>query len=107
MSQFNPQPKDQPIRSQKLRDAAKDCPHCMSCKQPNDGTVVGCHAPAKLHRGGGMGYKGHDLLAYCCKDCHDVIDNRTLGASSKSRDEIWLDAFYWSTVWLIQSGVLK
>lgn len=100
-------PKNPPIRSQKLRLAAKDAPRCFSCGKPNDGTVVGCHPPDKLGKGGGMGYKGHDLLAYCCRSCHDIIDNRALGTSSKERDELWLDAFYHSTVWLIQAGVLK
>jgi len=106
MSGFNPQPKERPIRSAKLREAAKDAPECFSCHRPNDGTVVGCHPPNKLGKGGGMGYKGHDLVAYCCRECHDQIDSRVPALSSKSRDEVWLDAFYWSTVWLIQSGRL-
>ena len=100
-------PKNPPFRMDKLRQAAKDAPRCFACGNPNDGTVVGCHPPAKLGKGGGMGYKGHDLLAYCCQSCHDIIDNRTLGPSLLHRDVIWLDAFYWSTVWLIQEGVLK
>lgn len=100
-------PKDHQIRSQKLRDAAKDAPECFSCHQPNNGTVVGCHPPNKLGKGGGMGYKAHDLLAYCCHSCHAMIDGRDPFLSGKSKEEMWLDAFYWSTVWLIQSGRLK
>ena len=99
-------PKNPPLRSQKLRDAAKDAPECFSCHQPNDGTVVGCH-PNGHRYGKGIGQKGHDCVAYCCRECHDLIDGRTGNLTGKQRDEMFLSAFYWSTVWLIQSGVLK
>jgi hypothetical protein len=94
-----------PLRSPKLRDAARDCPKCMSCHQANDGTVVGCH-PNGLKYGKGMGQKANDVLAYCCKDCHDIIDGRTGSLNRIEREAKWLDAFYWSTVWLIQDGRL-
>jgi hypothetical protein len=94
-----------PIRSQKLRDAAKDAPRCFACQSPNDGTVIGCH-PNGLRYGKGMGQKPHDLLAYCCHSCHNLIDGRAGSLNRQERDEMWLDAFYWSTVWLIQSGRL-
>lgn len=93
------------IRSQALRDVAQDCPRCMSCQMPNDGTVVGCH-PNGLKYGKGMGLKAHDLLAYCCRRCHDEIDGRAGSMLPHERENLWLDAFYWSTVWLIQSGHL-
>jgi hypothetical protein len=98
--------KNIPIRSPKLRDAAKDCPRCMACGKPNDGTVVGCH-PNGLKYGKGMGQKPHDLLAYLCASCHSEMDGRTGDLDRKERDEMFLDAFFWSTCWLVQSGVLK
>ena len=100
-------PKTKPIRSAKLRDAAKDAPHCMACQKPNEGDVVGCHPPFKLGYGGGMGHKGNDLLAYCCGFCHSQIDGREGDFSARDRQERWLDAFYWSTVWLVTTGRLK
>jgi len=99
-------PKDKPIRLQKLRDAARDAPECFSCHKPNDGTVVGCHPPNKLGKAGGMGHKGHDLVAYCCQECHDLIDQRIDCMSAYDREVKWLDAFFWSTVWLVRDGRL-
>lgn len=98
--------KTPPLRLQKLRDAAKDAPKCFSCNRPNDGTVVGCH-PNGIKRGHGMGQKAHDVLAYCCHECHAKIDGRAGNLALSTREIMWLDAFYWSTVWLIQEGILK
>ena len=100
-------PKDKPIRSAKLREAAKDAPECFSCHRPNDGTVVGCH-PNGLKYGKGMSQKANDLVSYLCARCHTQLDQRE-GSYPMSRLELetlFLDSFYWSTVWLIRSGRL-
>ena len=99
-------PKDKPIRSAKLREAAREAPECFSCHRPNDGTVVGCHPPNKLGKAGGMGHKGNDVLGYACMECHDLMDGRRGTLTRFERENRWLDCFYWSTVWLIQSGRL-
>jgi len=101
-----------PLRIQKLRDAALDAPHCMnqSCRAVNwDGQqLVLCH-PNGLRFEKGTGQKGHDLGAYLCNrpgGCHDLLDGRAGALTRLERDEMFLDAAYWSTVWLIQSGRL-
>ena len=108
-----PCPKTPNIRSQKTLDDAKDCPHCMHCRAPNwdNQQLVGCHPPAKLGRGGGMGMKAHDITAnLCCRPggCHDLLDNRTSTIlTPKEQDEMWLNAMYWTVVWRIQSGHIQ
>lgn len=110
-----PCPKDPSIRSQKLKEAARSCPTCMHCLAPNPGSdedqgqvLCLCHPPRGLSKGHGMGLKAHDLGAYLDKGCHDLMDNRTgVILSPAEQDEMFLNAFYWSTVWLVQSGKLK
>ena len=111
---MRPCPKERPIRSQKLRDAAKSCPRCMHCGAANPGAdenlgqlLCLCHPPRGLTKGHGMGLKANDLGAYLDKGCHDLMDNRTgVILSPTEQDEMFLNAFYHSTVWLIQSGRL-
>ena len=98
-------PKDKPIRSAKLREAAREAPECFSCHRPNDGTVVGCH-PNGIKRGHGMSQKAHDVLGYACFECHALMDGRAGTLTQFERENLWLDCFYWSTVWLIRSGRL-
>lgn len=94
-----------PYRSKKLLEAAKDAPRCMSCNRDNDGTVVGCH-PNGLRYGKGMSQKAHDLVSYLCHDCHSVLDGRSGSLTRKEKDGMFLNAFYWSTLWLLQEGRL-
>lgn len=72
-------PKQQAMRSSKLRNSAKGqlctlqipgiCNH-------NPETVVLCHLPSENH---GIAYKSDDFWAvYGCSNCHDVIDGRKL-----------------------------
>lgn len=92
------------FRSERLMALASECPHCMnqSCRAYNIGQIVGCH-PNSLRFGKGMGQKSHDLVAYLCGDCHKVLD----GAGDRHELEaMFLDAFYWSTLWLIQANHL-
>lgn len=90
-------------RSPKLLSHAKDCPRCMSCGLGNDGTVVGCHSNSQRH-GKGMGLKAHDIPAFCCSDCHDRIDGRAGNLTRNQRDEMFLDAVFFTTLWLLQTG---
>ena len=109
MSTFNPQPKNKPFRSAKIMEAAKYAPECFACHRPNDGTVVGCH-PNGLKYGKGMGLKSSDFVAYLCgggNGCHDKLDGRSGNLTRQEKDEMFLDAFYWSTVWLIRTGRLQ
>lgn len=94
------------FRSQGLRDAAAEAPICFACGRVNDGTVVGAHSDA-IEDGHGAGHKAHDLLAYVCMDCHDIIDGRQhADLGRQQRDAIFYEAAYRTTVWLLQSGYL-
>lgn len=64
-------PKKAPIRSGKLREAARD-QACVRCGA-QDGTVVLAHLP---YPGGfGMGQKTDDIIgAHLCRECHDYVD---------------------------------
>lgn len=70
-------PKQEPVRSQKLRDSArgKDCTlriPGVCCGDPE--TTVLAHLP---YGGRGMGLKAPDTHAvYACRTCHDAIDGR-------------------------------
>jgi len=94
-------PKDPPYRNQKLRDLAKECPHCMYCLKDNHGDVVLAHSN-HLHDGKGMGQKAHDIPCYLCKDCHDYIDGRKKNFSLETAENIRLTAVYYSTLWLLK-----
>lgn len=95
--------KDKPYRNQKLRDVARHVPYCMGCKKPNDGTIVGCHSN-RQHDGKGTGQKAHDLLAYCCSECHAYIDGN---GDKRERHCFFLQAVYNSIVWLLKEGYLE
>ncbi len=59
--------------------------------------------------GGGMGMKSNDIHgAYCCSDCHDVVDNRA--KTSHSRAMVALDFFdgmVRTQLILIEKGLIK
>lgn len=79
---------------------------CMSCGRPNDGTIVGAHS--NFGDGKGMGQKSHDVLAYVCLDCHDIIDGRQHKDLDRTmREALFYHAAYESTVWLLKTGYLK
>lgn len=93
-------------RNPKLLAFAKDAPYCMGCRTVNYGQVVGAHSNQIKH-GKGKGIKAHDLVAYLCNQCHDVLDGRV--PSDMTRDDkahMFLDAAYASAIWLLQSGRL-
>jgi hypothetical protein len=103
-----PCPKTPAFRCQKLRDLAEEAPHCMrrACRVVNVGQVVGCHRGGLAH-GRGMGHKTHDLVAYLCGDCHNLIDRRTGNLTPEEADQEFLDAYYESNLWLLESGHLE
>ena len=92
-------------RNPKLLSLAKDCPECMRCGAWNEGQIVAAHSNSLTH-GKGMGQKSHDLPAYLCWRCHDLIDGRTPGLTPEERDLQHLQAFYLTWLWLMESGNL-
>lgn len=98
--------KNAPYRNPKLLALARQAPRCMSCHGWNHGDVVACHSNSQRHAKG-MGTKAHDLTAYCCAACHSLIDGRTGGLSRDTRERMFLEAVYETTLWLLQEGLLK
>lgn len=70
-------PKTKPIRSQKIRDAARGETCTLQIAGVCNGdpeTTVLAHLPDESH---GMGRKSDDICAaFACSACHDVIDGR-------------------------------
>lgn len=94
------------FRCQKMRDLAKEVPHCMCCGADQDGTIVGAHPNGQAF-GKATGLKAHDLVAYMCMDCHNLYDGRDLGWDALQKREAWHGAFYRSMVWLAKSGHME
>ena len=94
------------FRSPKLLNLAKEAPRCMSCGTPNDGTVVACHSNSLRH-GKGTGIKAHDLIAFGCQECHDLLDGRLGNLTRLEKDVMFQDAFFFTTLWWLQSGHLQ
>lgn len=63
-------------RNDLLLKLAAVVPECMRCGASNEGQVVACHSN-QIRDGKGMGIKAHDLPAYLCTRCHDLVDGRT------------------------------
>ena len=105
-----PHPKTHIFRSRRLLDLAAECPCCMSCGGGRAGEMVGCHSNA-LEDGHGAGLKAHDLTAFCCRRCHDIIDGRRSAdaplLSHQERAAMFYRAYYRTTVWLFQAGHLQ
>jgi hypothetical protein len=70
----------------------------------NSETVVYAHL-----NGGGMGTKVHAIHgAYCCSDCHDVVDGRA--RSHYSRDALklmLLEGMVRTQIKLLEMGLIK
>lgn len=95
-----------PFRSQVLRDLAAEVPHCMSCgTKKQRGEIVACHSNS-LEDGKGMGQKAHDVPAYLCKACHDLVDGRDQRLTREEKVLMFLRAAFKSMVWLLQEGHL-
>lgn len=92
-------------RNHKLLTLAADVPHCMWCHSANHGQVVAAHSN-QLRHGKGTGYKAHDVPAYLCNHCHDIVDGRAGKYNNMEREFIFYEALYDSFVWLLQNRYL-
>jgi len=101
--------KNKPYRNKKILNAAKDCPYCMNCGRPSDGTIVAAHYTGfRQHSlGKGLGQKCTDTAtAFLCHACHKEMD----GASTDSlhyKSEKFLFAIVETHDYLFQSGIIK
>ena len=92
-------------RNPKILALASECPTCCHCGRTNDGTIVACHSNSQRH-GKGVGLKAHDLPAYLCRECHDILDGRAGTLTRFERDQLYLESAWESYLWLLQSGHL-
>lgn len=103
-------PKHRNYRNPKILDSARVAPHCMRCGVAQDGQVVACHSNAIRH-GHGQSIKAHDIPAYLCPECHDLVDGRNQGLSTllprEARERIFLEAVYETILWLLESGTMR
>jgi hypothetical protein len=95
-------------RNQALLSLAQKIPHCVHCGVKNFGQVTACHSNSQRH-GKGMGLKAHDVPAYLCCSCHDLVDGRSeaMLLTRADRDTLFLDCVYKTFLWLLQEGHLK
>lgn len=94
-----------PKKNQKLRDSAKDCPHCMGCKLQNPNGDLLCLAHSnQLRHGKGRGLKSADAEgAILCQRCHDYVDGRT-GSGSRADMRLYHETAHEKTVaWWIEN----
>jgi hypothetical protein len=54
-----------------------------------------------------MGLKAHDVPAYLCGYCHDLLDGRAGNLTRAEKSAMFLEAAYESMVWLLQEGHLQ
>lgn len=99
-------------RNKKILNAAKDCPHCMHCGKPNDGTIVAAHYQGfRQHAlGKGVATKPSDAAtAFVCDECHNRFDGRLVGrcVSDIEHSEQFLFAIVKTHIWLLSEGVIK
>lgn len=99
-------PKHVNYRNSRILATAKEAPCCMWCGAHNEGQVVACHSNAIRH-GHGAGHKAHDLPAYLCGTCHDLVDRRAGGLSREASERIFLEAVYNTMLWLLESGEMR
>lgn len=99
-------------RNRKLLELARECPFCLACGAPNDGSVVAAHSNS-LADGKGRGTKAHDFrIAYVCYACHNCIDTGSdprlqTKTGVDERRALWEEAHYNTIGWLFLSGHLK
>jgi hypothetical protein len=94
-------------RNRKLLDLARDCPHCMSCRSHNDGSVVAAHSNSQEF-GKGMGIKASDAaIAFLCDDCHSLVDGRTGKLDRFERETMFYKASMKTYVWMMEQGKLE
>lgn len=93
-------------RNPKLLRLASEVECCTHCGARNHGQVVACHSNSQRH-GKGMSQKAHDLPAYLCAECHDLLDGRKGSLTRHEKDVMFLDSAFSSWLWLMQSGHLE
>ena len=95
-------------RNPKLLKLASKAPRCMNpaCGAMNRGQVVACHSNSLRH-GKGTGIKAHDIPAYLCDHCHDLLDGRTGGLLRAEKERLFLESVYETWLWLMQDGMIK
>ena len=93
----------------KLRELAKECPHCMSCglENPNGDLLCLAHSNA-LQDGRGAYHKSNDLYgAYLCLNCHDRCDGRTGFLDKEEKRRLHHAAWVETMRWWIDNGHIK
>ena len=100
-------PKVGPYRNQALLDLAQLAPYCMNpaCRTQQHGQVVACHSN-HLRHGKGRGIKAHDLPAFLCDHCHDLLDGRAGNLTPSEKDALFFEAFYETWAWIALNGYL-
>lgn len=90
----------------KLRESARDCPHCMSCglDNPNGDLLALAHSNA-LEDGRGAYHKSPDIYgAIVCQRCHDRFDGRTDKLPKSSKRLLHKAAWTATIRWWIEKG---
>lgn len=96
-----------PYRNPRLLHLAENCEYCCGCGEHGRGTIVACHSNS-LEDGKGTGTKAHDITAFLCKDCHDLIDGRTHKELTRDqRNLIFYKGVYNTWLYLMREGILE
>lgn len=89
-------------RNRNLLDLAKQAPVCFGCMSPNQGDVVAAHA----NEGKALGMKNPDFMwAALDGRCHAALDQGK-DMSREDRRAFWLQAYWRTTTWLWESGLI-
>ncbi len=99
-------PKEKNYRNPRLLRLAEKSPICCICGKPNDGTVVACHSNWGAD-GKGIGIKAHDIVAFGCKECHDLIDQRAGDLTRDERALLFYRGVYNTWLLCMREGWLK
>lgn len=92
----------------KLRELAKECPHCMGCDMPNpDGNLLCLAHSNSLNHGRGAFHKSNDLFgAYLCHECHQLVDVGH-GLSKEEKRRYHTAAWIKTMEWWIREGHVR
>lgn len=93
----------------KLRESAREAPHCFGCYTPNPNGDRLCLAHSNaLADGRGAYHKSPDEKgAIVCFHCHDLIDGRRGGLSKEAKREMHRIAAQRTMKWWMQNGYIK
>lgn len=95
-------------RKHKLRESARDCPHCMACGMLNPNGDLLCLAHSnRIADGKGIGIKSRDDAgAIVCDTCHSLIDGRINTYGRVERQEMHQRANQKTRGWWVKEGYL-